>query len=237
MGLHRGILSAVLLALLVATPGAAGAAGAAPPGSLAGHRWHYRAQVDGAHGKDRITLTALKGFTLTDGMGSGQVKVRVRFAGGTRFAEVWQDVSYISVRTPWTPWLGATNLDRLPGKEIVIGFSTGAHAQLFAAFTYGGGQLIERQAPGGGEWFVNSSVGTGSTGWRCTRRGIQQRSVSPNLGGHFRIVLNRYVFRPRGWVRVRHLTRTVPADAQGNPPAYTNSYPRFACRGLPANVL
>jgi hypothetical protein len=41
--------------------------------SLAGEQWHYRAQVDGSGGLDEITITAQPGFTLTYGVGVGQI--------------------------------------------------------------------------------------------------------------------------------------------------------------------
>lgn len=116
--------------------------------SVAGEQWHYRAQVDGRGGMDRITITAQPGFSLENGLGLGQVLLHVDFADDRGFAETWQDVSYYSVRKPWTPWLGATNFDRRGGKEIVLGFSTGAHTQGFIAYAYRpDGELLTFRAP------------------------------------------------------------------------------------------
>jgi hypothetical protein len=89
----------------------------------------------------------------------------------------------------------------------------------------------------GGGWFVNSSVGTGSSGWRCTATGVQSRAVSPVSDGHVRTVRDSYVWHGSSWRRTAHVVRHPAADADGNPPASTNRYPRFACPGLPANVL
>jgi len=208
--------------------------------SLAGEQWHYRAQVDGRDGKDRITITAQPGFTLDNGFGLGQVLLHVELAGHRGFAETTQDVSYYSVRTPWTPWLGATNLDRAGGKEIVLGFSTGAHAQGFTAYAFrSDGELLTFRAPRRDEsWFVNSSYGTGTSGWRCTRRGVQARAVSASGGPTARVKVISYVMGRNGeWRRTKRAVRTVEVDARGNPPAYTARFARFACPGLPKRVL
>lgn len=208
--------------------------------SLAGEQWHYRAQVDGRGGKDRITITAQPGFTLDNGFGLGQVLLHVDFAGHRGFAEAWQDVSYYSVRTPWTPWLGATNLDRVGGKEIVLGFSTGAHAQGFIAYAYrSDGELLLFRAPRRSDsWFVNSSWGTGTSGWKCTRRGVQARAVSASGGSTARAKVISYAMGGNGeWRRTKRVVRTVAVDSQGNPPAYTATFARFACPGLPKAVL
>jgi hypothetical protein len=139
----------------------------------------------------------------------------------------------MSVSSPWTPWLGATDLDRRPGKEMVIGYSTGAHAQVFNAYAYRQGQLVELDSPLGGGWFINSSFGTGSSGWRCTARGVEVRAVSTPRGGKVRVTIKRFVFTDAGWKRAGGSSRTVSVTAQGNPPAYTDDFPTFACRGLP----
>lgn len=207
---------------------------------LAGEQWHYRAQVDGRGGIDRITITARPGFTLERGWGRGQVLLHVDFAGDRGFAEAWHDVSYYSVRQPWTPWLGATNLDRRGGKEIVLGFSTGAHTQGFIAYAYRpDGELHTLRAPHrNASWLVNSSYGTGTSGWRCTRRGVQARAVSASGGRTVKLKLLSYAIGRNGeWRRTERAVRTVKVDSNGNPPAYTAKFARFACAGLPKRVL
>jgi len=120
----------------------------------------------------------------------------------------------------------------------LLGFTTGAHTQSFNVLHDRAGRLRALGAPRPTSWLVNSSFGTGSFGWRCTTTGVQSRSVFPSGGSPtYRIVRNRYVWRTGGWVRTGHFARTVAADAQGNPPASTNDFPRFLCRGLPRNIL
>jgi hypothetical protein len=230
----RLVLAGVLAAVLPAVP--ALAASAAVPS--AGDTWHYRADIDGDGAQDAVTISALPGFTVNDyGQGQGQVLVHVDFASGG-FAEAYVDsVDYYSVRSPWTPWLGASDLDHRPGKEIVIGTSTGAHAQLFAAYAFRQGELIELSSPLGGDWMINSSFGTGSSGWHCTRHGVEVRAVSAPRSGKVRVTLKSYVLRDSGWKRSGGHVRTVPVNAQGNPPAFTNAFPTFACKGLPHRDL
>src|SRR3954451_6036316 len=222
-----GVLAAALLPASPASPASAGQ-------PAAGDTWHYRAQVDGLGGKDAVTITPQPGFAVYDfGQGQGQLLVHVDCASGA-IAEVYVDsVDYYSVRSPWTPWLGATGLDHQAGKEMGLGTSSGAHAQLFAAYAYRQGQLVELSSPLGGEWMVNSSFGTGSSGWRCTGHGVEARAVSAARAGKVRVSLKRYVLSDSGWKGAGGKVRTVPVNAQGNPPAFTNDFPTFACKGLP----
>lgn len=220
-----------------ATPG--GTAPAEGATSLAGHHWLHRVQVDGRAGRDAVVIIGGKDLTLDSfRMGIGHILVHVHLANTPRTLSSRQSLSYVSVLSPWTPWLGATNLDHRGGKEILVGFTTGAHSQFFTVLNDRAGRLHALNAPAGTSWGVNSSFGTGSSGWRCTSTGVESRSVFPGGGSAtYRIVRNRYVWQTGRWVRTSHDAKTVPADAQGNPPAYTDSFPRFICPGLPRNVL
>jgi hypothetical protein len=196
-------------------------------------------QVDAKAGRDSVVLIGGKDLKLDSfGNGIGHVVVRVHLTNSRRILSSRQFLTYLSVRKPWTPWLGATNLDHRGGKEMLLGFSTGAHSQFFTVLHDRAGRLRELRAPAGSSWGVNSSFGTGSSGWRCTSTGVESRSVFPGGGSPtYRIVRNRYVWRMGRWVRKSHVAKTVAADAQGNPPASTNDYPRFICPGLPRNIL
>jgi hypothetical protein len=229
MGLRHLVLAGALAAAVAVAPPAAGSSA---------HTWSFRAQVDGVGGADTITITTLPGFTVNRfEIGSGQIKVHVDFDGGGA-SEVLVDVAgYVSVRSPWTPWLGATDLDHRPGDELVLGYSTGAHAQLFSAYSDQAGQLIELSSPLGEGWAVNSSFGTGSSGWLCTRHGVEVRAVSSPVRGQVRITRAKYEWQSTGWVRTARHVRPAPVDAHGNPPAATNRYPTFSCPGLPRRVL
>jgi hypothetical protein len=231
--------SAILVAAPTSHAAAGGPARAQAVTSLAGHHWRHRVQVDGKARRDAVVMIGGKDLELDSfGNGIGHVLVRVHLSNGRRTLSSRQFLGYVSVRRPWTPWLGATNLDHRGGKEIVLGFSTGAHSQFFTVLHYRAGRLRVLKAPARSSWGVNSSFGTGSSGWRCTRAGVESRSVFPGGGSPtYRIVRNRYVWRTGRWVRTRHVAKTVAADAQGNPPASTNDYPRFICPRLPRNIL
>jgi hypothetical protein len=207
--------------------------------SLAGHHWRHHVQVDGKSGPDPVVIIGGKDLELNSAkIGTGHILVRVHLTNSPRVVSSRQFLSYGSVSSPWTPWLGATNLDHRGGRELVLGFSTGAHSQFFTVLNYRAGRLRALRAPAHLSWGVNSSFGTGSFGWRCTSKGVESRSVFPGGGSPtYRVVRNRYVWGAGRWVRTSHVGRTVPADAQGNPPAYTDDYPRFICPGLPRVIL
>jgi hypothetical protein len=207
--------------------------------SLAGHRWHYRAQVDGVGDSDRITVVGGKDLRLTDLGGSGHVTVRVHLAGTVRTVSRRLRLSYYySPRKRWTPWYGAAQLDHRSGRELLLGSTTGAHTQVFTVLTYRDGALRNLPAPAGlphapvAQWSVNSSAGTGSEGWRCTNTGVESRAVYPgSVHRHrFHIVRNKYVFGSAGWTRTHHYAATVTSRY---PPKSTDGYAEFACRGLP----
>jgi hypothetical protein len=215
---------------------------AVPAKSLAGHVWRYNEQIDGKGGVDKVVIDAGKDLTLDrfgpGSGGSGHFTVRVHLAGTTTNVSSRQLMGgYLSPRKHWTPFYGATNLDHKGGKEILVGFSTGAHLQSFTALTYSGGTLTVLAAPENETyWSVNNSFGTGSDGWLCTSKGVEGRSVTPtnSKATHFRIVRNTFVYKSGGWVRTHHFATTVKAKSPGNPPKYTDSYAEFACPGLPA---
>ncbi len=188
---------------LVAVPASHAVAGrtahARATTSLAGHRWRHRVQVDGQAGQDAVVLIGGKDLKLDSfGNGIGHVLVRVHLANSRRTLSSRQFMTYLSVRKPWTPWLGAASLDHRGGKEIMVGFSTGAHSQFFTVLNDQAGRLRELAAPARTSWGANSSFGTGNFGWRCTSTGVESRSVFPGGGSPtYRIVRNRYVWRTR----------------------------------------
>lgn len=208
---------------------------------LSGHRWHYRAQVDGARGVDRVVIVGGKHLRLGQfqpGQGDGHVTVQVHLAGSGRTLSARRFLTYTSVRKPWTPWLGATDLDHRSGQEILIGFSTGTE-QSFTALTDRGGRLVRLSSPFGTTWSVGEVSFNDYGGWKCTGNGVERRSVSPTSASnkHYRIVHDRYAYRAGAWVRTRHGVRTVAATSSGQPPAYTGKFVRFACSGLPKKVF
>src|SRR3954471_16385493 len=92
--------------------------------SLAGHRWRHTVQVDGKGGRDAVVIIGGKDLTLDSfNQGTGHISIRVHLANTRRTLSASRQVfGYLSVRRPWTPWLGATNLDHRGGKELLLGF-------------------------------------------------------------------------------------------------------------------
>jgi hypothetical protein len=205
---------------------------------LSGHRWRHRVQVDGAGGRDRVVIVGGKDLRVNGIGGTGHITVSVRLHGTHRRASKRVDLSYYnSPHKHWTPWYGATNLDRVTGKELLVGSTSGAHTQVFTALTYRAGALRKLHAPGGKHsyWSVNSSYGTGNEGWRCTREGVESRSVYPKNRHHtrFRVVRDKYKYGSGHWTRTDHAAATVPSGRHGSPPKSTRHYASFACAGLP----
>jgi hypothetical protein len=205
--------------------------------NLAGNTWTYHAQIDGKGGVDRIVIVGGKDLTVGKyqlDQGYGHFTVTVYFAGSTHSASSRQFLTYDSVRTPFTPWLGATNLDQQGGKEILVGYSTGTE-QLFTALTYQGGRLVVLSSPTGPNWVDGEVSAYEFGGWLCTSDGVESRAVESTSSDnkHYRISLDDYVYRAGSWVRSHHSESTVAATADGNAPAATAAYAGFDCPGLP----
>jgi hypothetical protein len=67
---------------------------------------------------------------------------------------------------------------------------------------------------------------------------VQARAVSASGNRTARVKLISYEMGSNGeWRRTKRVVHPVQVDANGNPPAYTAKYARFACRGLPRRVL
>jgi hypothetical protein len=199
----------------------------------------HHADVDGDGTADRVALVRGDDLKVKDGWGSGHflVKVHLSSNGDTLTRRMRVDYYYGGSGDAWTPWFGAAQIDQRTGRDLVVGFTSGAHTQVFNVVALHADHLVTVAAPGDDGpqtgWTLNSSYGTGSWGYRCTDDGVMTRLVYPN-GKHTRFQIDRasYVL-DNGWQRTKHVHYEVDADGHGNPPAYTDDYPTFACQGLP----
>ena len=222
--------AALGLAALAAGTVTAPATAAALP-----HRWVHHVDVDGDGARDRVVLVRGDDISVDHRTGSGHFRVRVHLASGNVVSKR-MSVSYYYDGTGdhWSPWFGATQIDHVDGRDLVVGSTSGAHTQVYNVVAYRPGKLVKVISPGSGPedgWTVNSSAGTGSWGWRCTKQGMQSRLVYPRGdGSRSTIDRARYLY-DGSWQRTKHVHYTV----DGGPPAYTNDYATFACNGLPAH--
>lgn len=229
-------LRAIVLVICCAVAQLPALAGVESAAAALPQRWVYHADVDGDGANDRVVLTADDDLTVHQRVGSGHYRLRVRFADGTVAARrMHVDYYYSGNRGGWTPWYGATQIDHVRGQELVLGRTSGAHTAVFAVVTLRQHRLRVLDPPytataSGPGWVVNSSVGTGSQGWRCTDRGVQSWSITPNSdGSRYRIERTSYLLRVT-WHRTHFTRYSVPAD---DPPANGDDYPTFSCPGLP----
>ena len=171
-----------LATALLVVPPAVGTASAATGPCAGVDRCHVvaRVDVDGNGTRDVVGL----GRTGKDGASSGTATVRVQL--GSRIVSATKPTEY------WYGplWQGAANVDGRPGKELFVGRTQGAHAQLYQSLTFRGGRLVTLRAPGRGYqglWIVDSSV-MYETGWL------------------------RRASDPAGVVRFRHAERNDPPN-------------------------
>lgn len=165
-----------------------------------------RVDVDGDGQRDTVGL-ARRG---ADGAKRGAALVRVRTADGrtlstTRRTEFW-----------FGPlWQGAAALDGRPGKDLVVGRTTGAHARLFQVLAYRAGavgkaaSLQPVQAPGKGTfWYVDRAVWI-SAGWKTTTDdppGVVRKRLAMRQGsaseGPFEGRVTTFRWTAAGWQRL-----------------------------------
>ena len=213
---------------------------AAPQRATAGtlpHTWVHHADVDGDGTRDRVVLVRGDDLQVNHQWGSGHFTIRIHLATGV-IVHRRMHLSYYDGAggSDWSPWFGAAQIDRVKGRDLVVGSTSGAHTEVFNVVALHDGALVKVVSPGGGPedgWTINSSYGTGSWGYRCTDDGVMTRLVYPN-GEHTRFHIDRarYVLHST-WQRSKHVHYAVDADADGNPPAYTDDYATFDCTGLP----
>jgi hypothetical protein len=194
-------------ALALAAPGAANVSQAVGRGVCTGVRGCHvvaRADVNGDGAVDVIGV-ARRG---ANGAPRGAVIVRVKTGPG----------SIVSVRRPteyWGGhlWQGRAFLDGHKGKELVVGFTSGAHYQAFRALTWRRGSLVTLNAPGRGKfWGIDGAVWV-AMGWQrrhhdpvgTIRKRVAIRTGDP-IHSPFKGRITTFKWRHDGWHRVSFRT-------------------------------
>jgi hypothetical protein len=226
-----------LLALAPLAPAVASLTGTATRAAAA-HLWVFHADVDGDGHSDRIVIRAGKDLKHHAAGWTGHYTVHVRLSSTHGTASKRLRMAFDeSERRPFTPYVGAANVDGKPGREILTGATTGAHTQVFHVLAARGSRLRVLKAPGRNSWDVNASFGTGDQGWKCVASGVERRSATPSRHGRwFRVVRSTYERRSGSWRRVHHVSRRIKARKPFVPPRFLIGYDTFDCRGLPPAV-
>ncbi|SDT10061.1 hypothetical protein SAMN04488570_3526 [Nocardioides scoriae] len=181
----------------------AGTLGAATPASAApgvcagvsGCRVVRSADVDGNGTADQIGVVRKGG----SGADQGTVTVRVRTRPGTI-------VKATRTLTSWSGpvWQGSATLDERTGKDLVVGFTQGAHAEFFRVLTFRGGKLVTLPAPGGGTWTVDGAL-MDDVGWaRSTddpRGLVRARVAERDADGVMQGTVTTWRHSSSGWKR------------------------------------
>lgn len=169
---------------------------------VAGCRVVSHADVDGDGRRDAVGVER-RG---ADGANDGRVVVRVRTA--TRIVSTERRLSYWYGR----PWRGAARLDGVPGAELVLGRTTGAHTVFEQVLTWRGGRLVGLRAPDGqGTWVIDGTVNfqlgwlrrAGQPGGTVTRLDAERNGGS---GPTFTGTATRYRWSGGRWVEQARAT-------------------------------
>lgn len=196
----RAALGASALAVMVATAGPTSpASGEASPGVCDGVRRCQqvaKVDVDGDGTADPVGI-ARRG---KDGAPHGKVIVRVKV--GDTVVSTRRKTSY------WygSPWQGAARLDGEAGKDLMVGFSAGAHTLFFHGLTWREGRLVNLDAPGRGHPWVIDGAYNVAYGW--LRKGswpdgsIRQRVATRYETKRFKGTITSYRWQNGAWDRV-----------------------------------
>jgi hypothetical protein len=108
-----------------------------------------------------------------------------------------------------SPWQGTAALDGRPGREIVVGRTMGAHAQLYRALTWRHDGLTQLDAPGsGGSFMIDAAVWI-SLGWKrpaAAPAGVIRMRHAERIGDYrspFHGVVSTYRWNQGSWDRTR----------------------------------
>lgn len=106
-------------------------------------------------------------------------------------------------------WQGAGRLDGRRGTELVVGRTTGAHAEVFTVLTWRHGDLVVLGAPGRGRWWTVDAAVWVDLGWQrrpADPRGVVRKRAAVREGsatdGPFRGRLTTFRWSKQGWERV-----------------------------------
>jgi hypothetical protein len=202
MRIRGALLMAVVLgASVLGAPVQAGEPTRAALGVCAGvARCDVRAHVD-VNGDGRRDAVGI----ATRGHGAHQiVVVRVRTAR--------RQIDSVRYHMPFwegSPWQGTATLDGRPGREIVVGRTMGAHAQLYRALTWRRHGLTQLDAPGrGGSWWIDAAVWI-SRGWKRPTNapaGVVRLRHAERIGDYkspFHGTVSTYRWSEGSWDRTR----------------------------------
>jgi len=195
-----------------AVPGSLSFAAESDPGVCAGVpgcRVKAHADVDGDGRRDAVGM-ARRG---AQGAPHGAVLLRVKTGPG-------KIATYRAPTEYWYggPWQGVARLDGRRGNEIMVGYSTGAHAQLYRSVTWRHGRLVTLDAAGPDRyWYVDGAVWV-SAGWlrRATDPvGTIRQRVAMRTGNAttspFKGTVDTYRWTAGSWKRIASRTiRPLP---------------------------
>jgi hypothetical protein len=139
--------------------------------------------VDGDGHPDRVVLNYTQ---VSDAaIGQGRVTMRVDFRSGAA-ASVSRHVMFWTrtLSQPRLPFVGATNLDGRPGRELLLGDDQGAANVFFHVFTARHHRLVALAPPPGTDggtanWNLGGSVGTGAQQFVCHRHSVRVVATRP----------------------------------------------------------
>src|SRR4051812_291773 len=121
------VLSAVVVAGL-------GLGGVALPTASASPRqhWLHHADLDGDGTPDPVRIVAGDDLDVGGVGGTGHYVMHVTLSSsGDHVSKRLYADHYFSGSRDWTPWWGRTQLDQRAGKELLVGYTSGAHTAVF----------------------------------------------------------------------------------------------------------
>lgn len=191
------VASTFPLAVSTATAARENRAGPGVCAGVAGCRIVAKADVSGDGSKDVIGIAG-RGASGSEGRA---VIVRVKTAPDHIVSTRWKSPYW---HGPF--YNGVAALDGRAGKEIVVGQTQGAHAQLYRSLSWRNGDIVTLDAPGRSRHWLVDAAAMVSFGWQrrvmdpigTVRQRFADRYDDPN-GERFKGRITTYRWSPRGW--------------------------------------
>jgi len=238
MGGGSRALALLLVGLAAGCGGGSATQGLSPSATPSGHfiecEEHicktHTADVDGDGRPDHITIQVPRS-AISQVYFHGTYGVHIDFAKGKSIATPERANSWPQYSSHGGDlWIGATQLDHVPGMELVLGNQQGPAFTGYRVLTWRSGRLVWLPAPVQA-WFAHSAS-SGYQAYVCTATGVAFHAATPINAAHdrFHEVDRSFVYRAGAWHQTSH--RSYRADKQhlGDVKAWDN------CDGLPHGI-
>jgi hypothetical protein len=191
----------------------------------------HTADVDGDGKPDQITIQVPRS-AISQVYFHGVYSVHIDFATGKGISTPERAANWPQYASHGGDlWIGATQLDHVPGMELVLGNQQQPAFTGYRVLTWRDGRLVWLPTPVQA-WFAHAAPNTGSQAFVCTPDGVAFHSAIPLDSAHtrYREVDRSFVWRKTAWHQVSNRSYHTDKQHLGDLVAWDH------CDGLPHGI-